>query len=69
MKYSEKIIKGIDNGSIDTDDLKTDFNEYLYKKGYDFEDVINFSDEHFQNLLTFKENEKIFKEFTNRNNK
>ena len=60
MKYKDKINKGIDNGSIDTDDLKTDFNEYLYNKGYTFEQVTNYTDEHFENLLTFKQNEKKF---------
>lgn len=60
MKYKDKIIKAIDNGSIDTDDLKTDFNEYLYNKGYTFEQVTNYTDEHFENLLTFKQNEKKF---------
>ena len=60
MKYKDKINKGIDNGNIDTDDLKTDFNEYLYNKGYTFEQVTNYTDEHFENLLTFKQNEKKF---------
>ena len=60
MKYKDKINKGIGNGNIDTDDLKTDFNEYLYKKGYSFEEVTQYTDEHFENLLTFKQNERKF---------
>ena len=53
MKYKDKINKGIDNRNIDTDDLKTDFNEYLYNKGYSFEEVTQYTDEHFENLLRY----------------
>ena len=65
MRYADKINKGIDNGSIDTDDLKTDFNETLYKKGFSFEDVTEYTDEHFENLLTFKKNETKFLKWYN----
>jgi len=60
MKYPDKICKGIEKGIIDTDELKTNFNEYLYNKGYTFEQVTNYTDEYFENLLTFKQNEKKF---------
>ena len=50
----------IDNGEIDTDELKTDFNEYLYSKGYECEVVWSYTDEHFENLLSFEENERNF---------
>ena len=65
-KYANKIIKGIDNGSIDADDLKTDFNETLYKKGFSFEEVTEYTDENFENLLTFEENEKNFLKWHNK---
>ena len=50
----------IEEGEIDTDELKTDFNEYLYSKGYDCEVVWSYTDEHFENLLSFEENERNF---------
>ena len=50
----------IEEGEIDTDELKTDFNEYLYSKGYDCETVWSYTDEHFENLLSFEENERNF---------
>ena len=57
----ERIIEyQIEEGEIDTDELKTDFNEYLYSKGYDYETVWSYTDEHFENLLSFEENEKNF---------
>lgn len=49
-----------EEGEIDTDELKTDFNEYLYSKGYDCEVVWSYTDEHFENLLSFEENERNF---------
>jgi SOS response regulatory protein OraA/RecX len=60
MKYSDKIIKGINNNTIDTEELKTKFKEYLYNKGYYYEEVKQYTDEHFENLLTFKQNERKF---------
>lgn len=57
---NQKLIIAIEEGEIDTDELKTDFNEYLYSKGYDFETVINYTDEHFENLLSFEENKRKF---------
>jgi hypothetical protein len=65
-KYSNAIINAIDNKLIDTEDIKSSFNEYLYAKGFSFEDVISYTDEHFENLLTFKENEINFLEFHNK---
>lgn len=57
------------NNCFDADELKTDFNEYLYSKGYDFEAVTEFSDEHFQNLISFEKNEINFKKFISNENK
>ena len=50
---------------IDTDELKSDFNEILYSKGYSFEEVTSFTDEHFENLLTFSKNEENFMQWYN----
>jgi hypothetical protein len=62
-----QIINKIDSGEIDTDELKSDFNETLYAKGYDFQTVTSFTDEHFENLLTFAENEQNFIKWINNN--
>jgi len=48
---------------FDADELKTSFNEYLYSKGYGFENVVSFTDEHFENLLSLEQNEINFKKF------
>ena len=56
----EEIISYQEIEEIDTDELKTDFNEYLYSKGYDCEVVWSYTDEHYQNLLSFEENEINF---------
>lgn len=61
--YAQYINDGIESGDIDTDELKSDFNETLYAQGYVEEDVWEWSDEHFENLLPFEENEKKFKEW------
>lgn len=48
------------------DMIQTDQDEFIrlmVNKGYDFDDVIDFAGEHLQNLLTYKENEKNFKEW------
>jgi len=59
-KYANAVCTAIDNELIDTENLKSNFNEYLYSKGYSFETVTNYTDEHFENLLTFKQNEINF---------
>lgn len=64
---TQEIINKIDSGEIDTDELKSDFNETLYAKGYDFETVTYYTDEHFENLLTFAENENKFIYWLNNN--
>ncbi len=64
LQAAEKLVDVL-NDSFDPDELKSDFNEYLYKKGFSFEEATSFSDEHFENLLSFEENEKKFLEFIN----
>ena len=64
-KYADALLKAIDNKLIYTEDIKTSFNEYLFAKGFSFEDVVSYTDEHFENLLTFKENEINFLKFNN----
>ena len=63
MKYKDKINKGIDNGSIDTKDLQTDFYHYLIDKGYNKEQAEEYTSNYFENLLTFKKNEINFKKW------
>ena len=63
MKYKDKIIKAIDNGSIDTKDLQTDFYFYLIDKGYNEEHSKEYTSNYFENLLTFKKNEVNFKKW------
>ena len=65
MKYKDKINKGIDNGSIDTKDLQTDFYHYLIDKGYNKEQAEEYTSNYFENLLTFKKNEINFKKWFN----
>ena len=63
MKYKDKIINSIDNGSIDTKDLQTDFYHYLIDKGYNKEQAEEYTSNYFENLLTFKKNEINFKKW------
>ena len=61
MKYKDKIINSIDNGSIDTKDLQTDFYHYLIDKGYNKEQAEEYTSNYFENLLTFKKMKLILK--------
>jgi len=64
MTYSEKIEKQIENGSIDTKDLQCDFFNYLVMNGHDRDEANSFTRDNFENLLTFKQNEQNFKNYT-----
>ena len=60
MTYSERIERQIENGSIDTKDLQSDFFNYLVMNGHDKEEANDFTRENFENLLTFEQNENNF---------
>jgi len=64
-KDSELIDKAIENGDIDTTDIKEDFMGYVYdridkeyKDEFKTEDIWEYTDEQYENLLTHKENYK-----------
>ena len=51
----------IDSGEIDTDDEKSTFLSFIVDKyNMDFDDVREFTDEHYENLLSEKDNETKF---------
>lgn len=52
-----------EENDFDANQLKIDFNDFLLKKGFSFEEITSFSDEHFENLLSFEQNKKKFLEF------
>ena len=56
---SELIEEAIENGDIDTDDIKEDFMSYAYDKigdKYESEEISEYTDEQYENGLTHKEN-------------
>jgi hypothetical protein len=64
-KDSELIDEAIENGDIDTTDIKEDFMGYVYdridkeyKDEFETEDIWEYTDEQYENLLTHKENYK-----------
>jgi hypothetical protein len=62
-KYFNAVNEAIDNDIIDIEYLKSKFIDYLYNKDYDFDLILSYTDEHFENLLTFKQNFENFKKF------
>ena len=62
-KDSELIDEAIENGDIDTTDIKEDFMGYVYdridkeyKDEFETEDIWEYTDDQYENLLTHKEN-------------
>ena len=63
MTYSERIELLIENGSIDTKDLQSDFFNYLVMNGHNKDEANDFTRDNFENLLTFEQNENNFKDY------
>lgn len=60
----------IDSGEIDTDEEKSTFASYISEKhNIDFFEVTSFTDEHYENLLSTKENEDNFLKWYNQQSK
>jgi len=72
IKDNEFINDAIENGDIDTTDIKEDFMGYVYdridkeyKDEFETEDIWEYTDENYSNGLTHKENYKNLISFLN----
>lgn len=45
---------------FDADEIKQQFIDYMQDKWHNFQEILDFADEHFQNGLSFEENRELF---------